>query len=141
MATFQHEIFIKRPPDAVFACVADVRTHPTWQSGLEGTEGEALDARRVGARGAEVRRMLGRPIRFPYEIVVYEPPRRWGFRALGGPIRPEVALQFTSENGGTRVQSTMTIPGVLGWLAGRALLSQQRQNYIRLKQLLESGEL
>jgi hypothetical protein len=50
-------------------------------------------------------------------------------------------LSFTSENGGTLIRSELTIPGILGVLLGRLMLSQQKQNYQRLKQLLETAVL
>jgi hypothetical protein len=56
MQVFRHEVFIERPINGVFTGVANVNTHPKWQAGL--IETEAKDAwRRVGDRGAEVRRM------------------------------------------------------------------------------------
>ena len=141
MATFRHEIYVARPPQAVFEAVADVRTHSQWQAGLRASEGEALDARYAGARGVEVRKILGRLVRFPYEITAYEPPGRWGFRALNGPVRPAAVLSFIAEGEGTRIESELTVPGLIGRLVGRVLLAQQRRNYARLKQLLEGNEL
>jgi uncharacterized protein YndB with AHSA1/START domain len=140
MAVFGHEIFIERPIDAVFAAVADVRTHPKWQRGL--IETDARDSSpRAGDNGVEVRRIWGRPVRFPYEITRFEPPRTWGFRALDGPIRPSAVLSFRTSGSGTTVTSQLTIPGVAGWLLGPVMLRQQKRNYRQLKALLETGKL
>jgi uncharacterized protein YndB with AHSA1/START domain len=140
MATFRHEIFIKSPIEKVFATVADTGTHSRWQGGLLRSEGEG-NQQRVGARGVEVRRIFGRGARFPYEINVDGPPREWGFRALDGPVRPSAALTFNGQNDGTLVKCELTIPGILGFLFGGALLAQQQKNYARLQELLETGLL
>ena len=83
--------------------------------------------------------MLGREMRFPYEIAVYSCPSAWGFRVLEGPLRLSAVLSFAAEPGGTRVASELTIPGVLGRLLGPLMVAQQRRNYARLKELLEGG--
>jgi len=95
----------------------------------------------VGASGAEIRRFLGLEVRFPYEITVYEAPRLWGFRALGGPVRPQAVLTLEAESDGTRVTSRLTVPGLLGWLVIGPMLQQQRKNYQTLKRLLETDSL
>ena len=140
MPVFRHKIFIERPIDRVFAAVADVSTHPKWQAGLIQTQAKD-HLPRAGEKGIEVRRMLGRQMRFPYEITQFEPPSAWGFRATEGPIRPSAALSFQVTGDGTTITSRFTIPGVGGWLLGPILLRQQKRNYRRLKELLETGEL
>ncbi len=85
--------------------------------------------------------MLGREMRFPYEIAVYSAPRTWGFRVLEGPLRLAATLSFTSRGDGTLVESELSIPGALAHLLGPLMLRQQRRNYARLKELLEDGEL
>ncbi|HEX5226456.1 MAG TPA: SRPBCC family protein [Bryobacteraceae bacterium] len=140
MPVYSHEVFIARPIDAVFAAVADVNTHPKWQAGLVETHGKAVPPR-VGERGTEVRRMLGRRMEFPYEITHFEPPHRWGFRALRGPIRPAAVLTFRANGSGTMVRSEFQIPGLPGWLLGPILLRQQKRNYQELKSLLKAERL
>ena len=67
------------------------------------------------------------------------PPSKWGFRALGGPIRPEALLVFTSlDDATTEITSELTIPGILGALLIGPLLAQQKKNYLKLKHLLET---
>ena len=140
MPVFRHEVFIERPVDAVFAAVADVHSHPKWQAGLVETEAQAA-VPRVGEKGFEVRRMLGRAVKFPYEITDFDPPHCWGFRVLEGPIRPSAVLLFEASGSGTVVSSQLTIPGLLGWLLGPMMLRQQKRNYQRLKALLEADKI
>jgi hypothetical protein len=85
--------------------------------------------------------MFGRELAFPYEIIAYDSPHQWGFRALEGPIKPVAVLSFTSANGGTLIRSELTIPGIMGAVLGRLMLAQQKQNYQRLKHLLETAML
>ena len=130
MPVFCHSVWVACPVDVAFDVVADVKTHPRWQSGLV----------EAGA-GFEVRRVLGRAVRFDYEITDFERPNQWGFRALNGPVRPSAVLSFRTEGAGTRISSKMTIPGFQGWLVGGMMLRQQKRNYKQLKKLLESGAL
>jgi uncharacterized protein YndB with AHSA1/START domain len=141
MSVFHHQVFIARAVEAVFKAVADVRTHSLWQEGVLETQADDDNSNRVGARGVEVRRMFGRTARFPYEITAYDPPHTWGFRALEGPIRPSAVLSFKSQASGTLVESELRLPGLLGFVVGGMMLRQQRRNYSRLKDLLETGKL
>jgi len=138
MPTRTHQIHVAASIEAVFDAMADVASHARWQEGLLRSECQG-DPRVLGARGAEVRRLFGREVRFPWEITVYEPWRRWGFRALGGPIRPQAVVDLVPEGDGTRINSTLTIPGPLGWLAIAPLFRQQKKNYHALKQWLETA--
>jgi hypothetical protein len=141
VAVFRHSILIACPVEAVFAAVADVHTHPHWQAGLLQSEVSSKPPSGVGMRGVEVRRLFGRIARFPYEITVYDPPSRWGFRALTGPVRPAALLTFSSRGESTIIESELAIPGPLGFLLGSAMLAQQQRNYQRLKELLELGTI
>ncbi len=135
-----HQVHVSAPVDAVFEAIADVESHHDWQEGLLRSECEG-DPRVAGAKGVDVRRLFGREFRFPWEITVYDPPRRWGFRALGGPVRPQALLELEPDAEGTRVTNTLTIPGPLGWLAIGPLHRQQQIDHRVLKQRLESAAL
>jgi uncharacterized protein YndB with AHSA1/START domain len=141
MAVFHHQITINRPIEAVFAVIADASTHPQWQEGLLRTDAQSNSHVQVGTQGVEVRQMFGREVRFPYEIIAFDPPHRWGFRALSGPVRPSAILNLSSQNSGTLIESELNVPGLLGGFMGRMLLSQQEKNYKRLKEMLEDDKL
>jgi hypothetical protein len=140
MPIFRHELYVERPIEAVFAAVADVHTHPRWQSGLieADAKGGALG---VGEKGAEVRRIFGRSVRFHYEITHFELPHSWGFRVLEGPLLLSALLHFKSTGVGTSIASQLTIPGIAGRLLGPIMLHQQKHNYQRLRVLLETRKL
>lgn len=140
MPLFRHQVTIERDIESVFAAVADVGSHAKWREGLLGAE-PASGTPGLGGRGVEVRRMFGRTAKFPYEITHFEPPEVWGFRAVGGPIRPSAVLYFESAPLGTMVTSDLTVPGPAGWLLGPIMLRQQRRNYRTLKTLLEAGKI
>lgn len=140
MPVFRHDIIINRPIESVFAAVADVHTHPKWQAGLLRSEAASATPG-LGEGGSEVRRIFGRAVKFPYQIAHFEPPKVWGFRAVGGPIRPSAALYFQSTPLGTLITSHLTVPGPAGWLFGPAMLRQQKSNYRMLKMLLEDGNI
>ena len=140
MAAFRHQIYIEATADAVFAAVANVRDHPKWQAGLVEAD-VSSPVPKAGERGVEVRQLFGRSNRFPYEITHFEPPHKWGFRVLEGPIRPTATLSFRATGPGTTITSELIIPGFLGSLLGPTLLRQQKRNYLKLKALIEAGAL
>jgi hypothetical protein len=141
MPTFKHQITIEVSAARVFDAVADVKTHLKWQKGLVGSEVEGAGIMSVGKRGVEIRKMFGREKRFSYEVTHFERPKEWGFKAISGPIRPEAVLQLREVGGKTVLESEMKIPGLLGFLLGGLLLKQQKENYVRLKELLEKGQI
>src|SRR5215475_7499062 len=112
MASRTHEIQIAAPPAKVFEALANVHTHPLWQQGLVRTRADA-DQPTVGQHGAEFRKMLGREMRFAYEITAFEPGKAWSFKATSGPVRPQVRVELSESNGGTRMVSHMEVPGIL----------------------------
>jgi uncharacterized protein YndB with AHSA1/START domain len=94
---------IRRSPAEVFAFLSDGENDRRWRSGV-------LDIRRKSGQGRGaiyeqgVRGPFGRRVAADYEITVYEPDRRIGFRAIAGPVRPEGSYVLAPiDSGGTRL--------------------------------------
>jgi uncharacterized protein YndB with AHSA1/START domain len=135
-----HAIVIERPPEEVFAYLADVRHLPEWQTGI--VELRADDEPRLGGRHVEVRSLLGKRIEATLEITAYEPPRRFDLEVVEGPLKLRVAHTLEPVDGGTRVEvDGEGDPGRLfrfaGPLLARAVEKQTRDDLARLKRLLE----
>src|SRR3954463_10822392 len=98
-----HETTIARPPDAVFAYLANAENDRAWRPGvleIEHVSGEGVGTRYrqvVGGPG-------GRRIAADIEITDYEPARRLGFRTVAGPVRPTGLYELEAADGGTRLR-------------------------------------
>jgi carbon monoxide dehydrogenase subunit G len=133
---------IARTPADVFALLSDVDRLPEWQtSAVEAhTDGPLAQ----GSRIAEKRRLLGREVDSELEVVAYEPPQRLILRSLGGPVKFTVDHELAAQGKGTRLTLVAEAePGGLMRLTGpmiaRTAEQQFRQDFDRLKELLESG--
>ena len=131
-----HEsVEIARPPEEVFALVADLERAPEWQGSLE-----SVDV----ARGVEVRRIAGQRREARFQVVRREPPRVLEIHSRSGPI--EVRAAFTIDPAGTgcrvAIRLDLRLKGAARFLGGvvrgRAQ-TEAREDLRRLKELLEAG--
>jgi carbon monoxide dehydrogenase subunit G len=133
---------IARAREDVFELLSDIERLPEWQASAiaahaEGPLGE-------GSRIAERRRLLGRELDTELEVVAYEPPKRLTLRSLGGPVNFTVDHELAAQGGGTQLSFVAEAePGAFLRLAepvlARTAEQQFRQDFDRLKELLESG--
>lgn len=146
MAPMVHSVEIDRTPDDVFAYVTDMSRFPEWQDKvLAAAPPEAQLA--VGSRGTLTRRDGGREQTLTSELTEYEPPRRYAFRVVDGPVRAQGRGTFEPLEGGSRTRFTfeldfeghgigkLLVPLVVRRQAGKEL----EQSHARLKERLESG--
>jgi carbon monoxide dehydrogenase subunit G len=133
---------IARTPEDVFALLSDVERLSEWQtSAVEAhTDGPLAE----GSRITEKRRLLGREVDSELEVVAYEPPQRLILRSLGGPVKFTVDHELAAQDEGTLLTLVAEAePGGLMRLTGpmiaRTAEQQFRQDFDRLKELLESG--
>src|SRR5829696_7152191 len=97
---------------------------------------------RLGARHVEVRKVLGRTVETPAEVVEYEPDRRWAVRRASGRVRPQVTYTLEPLPTGTHLTSTLSVPGARGAAAGLrplvgALAPVARKDLERIRERLQ----
>jgi uncharacterized protein YndB with AHSA1/START domain len=133
---------IERSPEDVFELLSDIDRLPEWQaSAVEAhTEGPLAE----GSRVTEKRRLLGREVDSELEVVAYDPPRRLTLRSIGGPVNFTVDHELLEDGGGTQLTFVSEAePGAFLRLAepvlARKAEQQSRQDFDRLKELLEAG--
>jgi uncharacterized protein YndB with AHSA1/START domain len=129
----EESIEIARPPEEVYALVADLERAPEWQASLEWVD---------VASGTEVRRFAGARREGRFEVAAAEPPRRLEIASRAGPVRARAAFSLAETGGGTRVDFALELePGGAARLAGPLLrvaaAKEARDNLRRLKELLE----
>ena len=137
---YEQTIEIERPPEDVFAFLADLDNLPRWQPSVASVEGE------LGMGGAftEVREFLGKRVRSRLEVVAFDPPRELTLRVVEGPVPLTVRHVLDAAADGTRLTlSGVGEPGGLFRLAAplaeRAAKRQAGEDLRRLKRLLESA--
>jgi carbon monoxide dehydrogenase subunit G len=133
---------IARTREDVFELLSDIERLPEWQTSAieahsDGPIGE-------GSRVTEKRRLLGRELDTKLEVVAFEPPKRLTLRSLGGPVDFTVDHELAAQSGGTQLRFVAEArPGGLLRLTepvlARTAEQQFRQDFDRLKELLESG--
>jgi uncharacterized membrane protein len=145
MAAITESVEIGRRPEEVFAYVDDLARHGEWQEHIVEVKSVTDGPTKVGSRATEVRRAGGREITATYEITEHDPPRRFAFRSIDGPIR--VVGRGTLEPAGESTRLTIELDfeghGLVGKLLVPMARSQARKavpkNQQQLKEKLESG--
>jgi carbon monoxide dehydrogenase subunit G len=132
----EESIEIDRPPEEVYAVIADLERGPEWQPSLV-----RVDA----ARGTEVRRIGGQEREARFEVTRHEPPRLFEIVSHGGPVRARATFELEPLDGGTRVRFSLVLElGRALRLAGRMIRGraeqEARENLERLKKLLEAEQ-
>ena len=143
MPQAQHGVTIARPPDEVFAFVADGERGPEWRSGI-------VDIRRVAGQGPGTRYAQGvqgplrRRITADYEITVYEPGRCLELQTTAGPVRPHGRFDVAAVEGGARLTFSLDaeLTGLHRHLKGgmvQRTMDAEVRALEKLKQVLEAG--
>jgi uncharacterized protein YndB with AHSA1/START domain len=119
MAHAERTVTINRPPDQVFAFFADPANDRRWRQGVK-----EMTAEGAPGRGAHVRQVVsgpgGRSIPADIEIDAYDPPTRYAFHAIAGPVRPSGEYRFAPAASGTAVTFSLNaeVGGWKKWVMG-----------------------
>jgi uncharacterized membrane protein len=146
MAHGEASIHIARPPDEVFAFVGDAANNPSWRKNVIRTEWLDDGPMRVGRRGRQTARLLGRQWTVEAEVVDWDPPRSVAWRAVQGPVSVRSWLTVAPEGLGSRVSGgadggfSGPMGAVLTRLAVPRMIRQAMADLERLRTRLESDD-
>jgi uncharacterized membrane protein len=142
----KHTIEIARPPQEVFGYLDDLERHGEWQDDIVSSRLETDGPTRVGSRAVDVRKMGGSQREVAYEIVEHDPPRRFAFRGINGPVRPHGigTVEALGDGASSRVTIELDLKGhglgvLIAPLARRQAAKQIPHTQEKLKERLESG--
>jgi uncharacterized protein YndB with AHSA1/START domain len=142
MAT--NELTIKRPPDEVFAFVADGENDPRWRPAV--ADVAHVSGTGVGAEFKQgMKGPMGRRVPADYRITAFEPGRLLAFEVTAGPVRPRGRYELAaSGEGSTRLRFSLEcdLGGPKKLLMGRQVEKSMRSevaNLERLKAVLEAA--
>jgi uncharacterized protein YndB with AHSA1/START domain len=139
----ERTITINRPPDQVFAFFADPANDRSWRAGVK-----EMSAEGAPRTGAHVHQVVsgpgGRSIPADIEIDAYEPPSRYAFHAIAGPVRPSGEFRFAPAASGTAVTFSLTadVGGWKKWVMGGQIqktMDGEMAALDRAKAVLEGG--
>jgi uncharacterized protein YndB with AHSA1/START domain len=138
-------IDIDRPPEDVFAYVAELDRHCEWQPAIVAGHKSPEGPTAMGTLNYETRKIPGGPREFVSEVVEFDAPRRIVAVGQNGPVRPRVTVEVAPLDGGSRSRFTMSLEinghgiGVLfAMLARRSARKTVPEDQARLKAILES---
>jgi carbon monoxide dehydrogenase subunit G len=139
----EHSVSVARPPDAVFAFLADPANLPAWQGSCVEARAEDGLPIALGSRIAETRSLLGRRAEQVLEVTELEPPRLLELETVSGPVDFTVRHELAAEGDGTRVTIVAAgEPRGIAALARRMLAhviaEETRRDLERLRELLET---
>ncbi len=98
------DIFIDAPPDEVAAYACDPDRAPEWYDNIDSVEWVTAPPLVVGSQLAFVAHFLGQRMAYTYEVVEWEPGRRFVMRTAQGPFPMETTYTFAAEGPeGTRM--------------------------------------
>ena len=142
---YQLAVEIERPPEEVYAFLADPGNLARWQEDVV-EAGDAGDpSLTLGSRVTEVRTFMGKHVETTLEVTAAEPGRELSLRTLSGPVRIDVRQVLEPRNGGTRLTVSADVdPGKafgLAWRLVRKVAERRaRADLDRLKAILEAAE-
>ncbi|MDJ0961494.1 MAG: SRPBCC family protein [Acidimicrobiia bacterium] len=137
-----NEIVIDRPPDVVFAYIADVANNPLWQRGMREAHFTSGPPLRVGSTYAQVATFVGRRIESRFAIVEYEPGRLVKGSTTVSPFPITFTRIVDPEGGGSRVTAIVEgrpdgLFALASPLVRRMVKASVARDYDNLKRLLE----
>jgi carbon monoxide dehydrogenase subunit G len=137
-------MFIDRPPDEVFEFVAEPANNPKRRSYVVSSAWFDDGPMRVGRRGSQTSRILGRKMSVEAEIVEWDPPRHVTWQTVQGSATVRSWVTVKPDGDGSMVSGGAE--GELNGLVGRLLtplavpmmVRQARTSMVKLKAALES---
>ncbi|MFO7622997.1 MAG: SRPBCC family protein, partial [Anaerolineales bacterium] len=94
MFKLEKSIFINCPQQEVFDFASDPANIHKWQSNFISVEWTSEEQHGVGSTQRSVSRFLGRDIESTSQITVWDPPHRFSFKVVRGPVPVEGDMKF-----------------------------------------------
>ena len=143
MTRVEVTVTIERPPEEVFAFIADFEKNSLWQAGVQKAWFTSNGPFGVGSTYTQLSRFLGRDIEFHFEVVRFEPNKLVEFKTTSGTFPVHIVRAVEAVPEGSRVQAVIEgeasgLFKLAAPLLDRITQRQIEADYGRLKTLLES---
>jgi hypothetical protein len=146
MIQFDLTTYIYRPLIQVFAFVATPENDFQWQYGTLASSQISHGEVGMGTLFRAVGHLLGRRIETIYEVTVFDPNRRYGFKSVSGPVDSYTLYTFGVAEDRTKIDlSAETNPRdfleLNGAVVVKKLKKQYKENLAILKNVLEANRI
>lgn len=146
MISFELSTHVFRPLPQVFTFVATPENDFQWQYGTLTSAQISSGAVALGTLFRAVGHLMGWRIETVYEVNVFEPNRKYGFKSVSGPVNSQMLYTFEMFAGGTKINfSSGTDPGDLykpsDVIFVKKLKKQYKENLAMLKNVLEARQI
>jgi carbon monoxide dehydrogenase subunit G len=141
---YELAVEIARPPEDVYAYLADPTHLRDWQADVEEVRDSPGGPLPVGATFTEVRSFMGKRAVSTLEVIAAEPGRELSLETVEGPVHVVVRHLLEPARDGTRLRLEADadlgkLAGLGGPLVRRAAERRARADVARLKELLEDA--
>ena len=103
MISFDLDVTIDCPVEAVFTFAHDPATFPQWQPAVVESRQTSPGPMGVGATGVNVRKVMGQRVESTFEITSYTQNQVLVVKSTSGPVAYEITYSFQPVDGGTRL--------------------------------------
>ncbi len=147
MAPIVSSIEIARPPEEVFAYVADPARLAEWQESVVSVRAEGGGPPAVGSKAITIRKIGPRERAMTMEMTNISRPRSWAVRGIDGPVRGVVNGTVDPLDDGARSRVTIELDfeghGIgkllVPLVVRRQAAKELPQSHANLKRRLEAG--
>jgi hypothetical protein len=144
VARGESAIRIAGPPDAIFGLVGDAANNPMWRRNVVRTEWVDDGPMRVGRRGRQTARVLGREYTVEAVVIEWDPPRAATSQTVQGPAKVRSWVRVEPDGDGAIVHYGADgsflgpIGGLLTRLAVPRMIAQAQLDLQAVKRILEA---
>jgi hypothetical protein len=138
------EIVIRRPRHVVAAYAAEPDNATAWYVNIKTVEWKTARPLAVGSQFAFTAMFLGRKLTYTYEVVEFDPDRRFVMRTAEGPFPMETTYEWDDiEPGSTRMRlrnrgEPSGFSGIAAPMMAVAMKRANTKDLKRLKAILEA---
>ena len=141
MPTASRTVQISRPPETVFAVLTDPASERRWRDQVR-----TFEPTGPPAAGTLVRQTIAGPagtaLRSDFQLTAFDPPERYAFQVVSGPVRPVGEYRLARVAAGTDLTFTLSVElrGIKARLLGSSVqrsMDGEMRSLDRLKALVE----
>lgn len=137
---------IHQPIKHVFDFVSTPENDIQWQYGtlMAARLPDGVD--KIGSSFRTIGHLLGRRNQGIFEVIEFEPNRKYGFKSLSGPLCSQTSYTFKMSKGSTKISIMTQAHAANSFemnerLMERKMKKQLRENLVLLKDVLEAQQI
>jgi hypothetical protein len=146
MINLHMSVLVYSPVAQVFDFVSTPENDFQWQYGTLASTTLSQGGGHSGTFFRSIRHLVGRRVEGTFEVTLYEPNRKYGFKSLSGPLNSQTSYTFEMVDGSTRISLSTQARVVNSLRVDDAILEkgmkkQLKEDLAMLKALLETKRM